>query len=153
MSDVSAYLTEMRFYYCWQLRDNIVVGKRAGFCSVWHINIITLGKISGTRFLLLGDDTWALRIGLLIPGCICRAGSVGKKLKRKKKITWFVNWVGLAWKTLRDTNGSLQHIFIILTFKQSWGDPRKRVVNGVCRKNMSRYERMREIMMDYGLSF
>lgn len=56
----------------------------------------------------------------------------GKK-KGEKKISCLINWVDLAWKILRDTNGSLKHIFLIFNFKQSWWGA-NRVVNGVCRK-------------------
>lgn len=43
---------------------------------------------------------------------------------------------------MRDIKDSLKHIFIIFKFKQSLEvEKKKRVVNGVCGKNMLRYER------------
>lgn len=77
----------------------------------------------------LGSDLW-------FQVAFAELAAWGKK--GEKEIACFVNWVDLAWKTLRHANGSLKHIFIIFKFKQSWGGG---VVNGVCRKNMSRYER------------
>lgn len=56
-----------------------------------------------------------------------------KGKKGEKKMPCLINWVELAWKILRDPNGSLKHIFLIFNFKQSWWGA-KRVVNGVCRK-------------------
>lgn len=85
MSHVSAYLMEMSFYYCWQLRDNIVVGKWAGFLlCLAHEQHHSQVNFSYQIFFI-GDDTWALRIGILIPGCICRPGSMRRKKKQEKR--------------------------------------------------------------------
>lgn len=52
----------------------------------------------------------------------------------------FVNWVDLAWKTSRDTNGSLKHISIFNS-KQSLEGRKKELLMGVVGKKRSRYER------------
>lgn len=131
--------------------------KRQNSCGkvswFFALSVTLTAPLSGKSQLLIfitGDDIWALSIRLLIPGCICTAGSMEEEREKKgeKKIPCLINWVDLAWKILRDTNGSLKRIFLIFNFKV--GGEQRELLMLFVEKSASSYG---DIMMACGSFF